>query len=92
MNLKGRVEKLEQRRIDNEQPKPEKVFILPDNGEYDAWRQENPDEFCVLVVRKCMSGCPDPPETCPDYGEKIGCKFNQADTGHHNNRPDAAKE
>lgn len=82
MNLKTRVARLEQQRIDDEPPKPEKVFILPDNGEYDAWRRDNPDEFCVVVVRTCMNGCPDQPETCPEYGENFGCKFYQADTGH----------
>ena len=51
MNLKGRLEKLEQRRDDNHPPERIPVFISPaDDEKMAAWREQNPGKLCYNVV------------------------------------------
>lgn len=83
MNLKTRVLRLEEKIIADEVPQPSKVFILPDNGEHDAWRKDNPDKFCVLIVNKCARKCPENPGDCPDHEKIFECKFYQAETANN---------
>ena len=69
MNLKGRLEKLEQRRIDNEPPERIQVFISPgDDENMAAWREQNPGKMCYNVVCRCGRACPEPREGCADFG------------------------
>ena len=54
MNLKGRLEKLEQRRDDNHPPERIPVFTSPgDDEKMAAWAEENPGGFCYNVVCQC---------------------------------------
>jgi len=79
MNLKGRIERIELKRIGNEPPEATPVFISPgDDERMEAWAAKNPGKTCYNVVPVCGRRCPDNPEECPEHGAHY-CKINQAD-------------